>query len=228
MARKEDKTGDILPSDLGHSFEVEDNILNYKPKIEWEEPEQQFLEQPEPTIEQESELAGLRKRTQDLIDGYKSVVGLIDIAQDKIDNRVKTGGGFDVQLDPKVDANAIAALKRCFPEATDYSKISYEMYKHCLARMNKNATDAIPKVSDNDIQAAKQDPLRTDFGGMGNLPGQNRTEISAPGNPIQPIDIGAFQIAGVLALFKMMYPLIKKEDKKEIAEHLVETPHKPI
>jgi len=102
------------------------------------------------------------------------------------------------------------------------------MYKHCLARQNNNTANVIPKVSDGDIQAAKQDPLRTNFGGMGVQPGLNRTEISAPGNSIVPIDLTAFQLAGVIALFKMMYTMIKKEDKAEIALHMATVPHKPI
>lgn len=225
MAKKED-TLTPSPGDVGHSFEREDIVLNYKPTIEYEEPPQEDVGQA--PIEENREIEEARNRTQQLIDNYKKINDLTDIAQRRIDNRVQAGGGLEIQLDPQRDAHVISALKRCFPEAKAHNKITYEMYKQCLARMNKSP-GSVPQVRATDVQAAKEDPLRTDFGGFNAPPGLNRPEIASPAaGSIQPIDLSAFQAAGVLALFQLLYPYIKKEDKLEILEHLATAPHKPI
>lgn len=225
MANKEDKTI-ALPDDIGGSFDEERRILTYKPSIEYEEPPQEDIDYGVADPET-SEIEDARKRTESIIENYKSINQLTNIAQGRIDSRIEAGGGFEINLDPARDAQVVSALKRCFPEAKDHSKISYEMYKQCLMRMNK-AAGSTPGISPADVQTAKEDPLRTNFGGIGSPPGMNRTEISSPASNVAPIDLAAFQAAGVLALFQLLYPLIKKEDKEEILQHLATAPHKPI
>jgi hypothetical protein len=219
MANKEDLSTTPGTGDVGHSFDKEDTILNYKPTIEYEEPLQEETDRP--STPQTNELEDLRNRTKDLISGYKAVQELVAIAKQKVDAKA---ADMEVALDPVADAAASNALKRCFPDAPDHTKITYEQYKACLTRMAK-AGAMTPQVSAAEIEAAKANPLQTDFGGLGNQRGENRPEVSSPAGNVKPVDLKAFQIAGVLALFKMMWPLIKREDKLEIIQHKLDTKH---
>jgi len=223
VVRKKD-TNFALPNDVGGSFEEEDFILNYRPTIEFVEPPQEAYEFPE-EISVEN-IDNLRDRTQKLINGLDTAVKLADLAQKRVDERVVSAGGFISQLDPVKDAQVIAAMKRRFPDKTDPTKITYDEYKEALSCLQQSAVDA-PAVSTEDIKAAQADPYRTDFGGKDNQEGQNRAELSSPASSVSPIDLEAFQKAGILALFALMLPLIKIEDTKEVVKHLATAPHKP-
>ena len=216
MADKESKFTTPETDDLGNSFDRENRILNYKPTIEYEEPVQIQEEQSVPF--EKTGLAEIRNRTQDLISGYQSVRDLVVLAKKRIDDRVAVGGGMEVKLDPKVDSTAIAALQRCFPNATDYTKITYEQYKTCLVRQAKMGQLA-PQVVQSDVDLAKKNPLQTEFGGLANQMGENRPEVSSPAGNIKPVDTQQLQTAGVLTLFKKMYPLIRRELEAEIQKH---------
>ncbi|MHA1909773.1 MAG: hypothetical protein ACW98Y_20925, partial [Candidatus Thorarchaeota archaeon] len=71
MARKKETTTIPLPDDVGHSFEDEDAILNYRPVIKFVEPEQEPWTPPEeeelPTIDE------ARAQTKNLINGFDAV-----------------------------------------------------------------------------------------------------------------------------------------------------------
>ena len=83
----------------------------------------------------------------------------------------------------------------------------------------------VPQVTSKDIQDAQADPLRTNFGGVNNLNGENRPEISSSAAGITPIDTDKFQSSAVIALFILMLPLVTEEIKKSIAIHLVTAIH---
>jgi hypothetical protein len=214
-----------MPGDVGHSFEQDDFLLNYRPKIEFVEPVQEFSEPP--LLVEEETIDSSRDRTQSLIDGYRGVVGLIDIAQQKIDLRVKAAGGLSIRLDPVKDQHVISAMKRRFPDKADSTIIDYEDYKQVVDCVNSHGP-ILPTITTADLRAAKADPLRTDFGGVGNQNGENRPEISSATETVAPIDLDAFKKGAVIALFALLYPLIKKEDKIEILQHLVTAPHNPV
>jgi len=207
MARKKEDLTFITPDAVGHDFEDDDYILNYKPVIEFVEPDIQpddgddFFE-PEPP----ATLDSLRTRTANVIEGYKAIKKLTDLAQERIDQRVAAAGGLEMILDPNVDSHVIEALKRKFPDE-DPTKITYDMYRNCLDAQRRNQPD-LPVVTGEDIRAAKADPYRTDFGGLGNTGGQNRAEISSPANMVKPINISSFQTTVVKKLFEMLTPLI--------------------
>lgn len=227
MAKKE-KTSFPLPGDLGHSFDREDDILNFRPKIAFVEPPQEFTDQTILNKEEPTDtIDNFRQRTEDLIKGYKAVQGLAEQAQKRLDNRVQAAGGFRVQLDPAVDGHVIAAMKRAFPDKADPTIIDYDDYKKCLEDMRNSAPPA-PAFTQGDLKSAQTDPLRTDFGGAGNQQGENRPEKNSPANSVKPLDLGAFQAAAVVALFGLLLPMIKNEDKAEIALHLSTTPHGPF
>jgi hypothetical protein len=221
LANKKDVTFN-LPSDSGHDFTEQKHVLTYKPKIKYEEPAQKIDGYPSPPRVEDDAIQQATQRLKDLINGYAALEHLTEIAQQKVDKRVEEGGGLDVQLDPQKDAYVIAALKRCFPEATDHTKISYQMYQNCLARVNAQAV--APGINPVDVIAAKNNPLQTDFGGKNKPAGSNRTEIAAPSG-VKPVDLEAFQSTAVIALFALLLPLISQKNALDIFQHLTSAPH---
>lgn len=209
------------PDEVGHSFEESDRILNFKPKIEYVEPNPVELDAQPATQPAVETIDSFRDRTNKLINSYRAVSKLIDTAQTRVDQRAKA---FKVKLDPLKDQVTIAAVKRCFPDKADPTEITYEDYKTCIKRQ-QSSTATPPAVSQEDIRVAVNDPFRTSFGGINNQQGQNRAEISSVASSIQPVDLDAFQSAGVLALFALMRPLIKLEDSIEIKKHLLSAGH---
>jgi len=238
MAKK--KLNTFLPDEIGHDFEDQDHILNYRPKIEYIEPSPEFFEYKAPVKAPEDTIDDLRDRTAKLAAGFRAVAALADLAQKRVDNRVEETGSLQVKLDPVKDAHVIAAMKRKFPHKTgdigsadvsgsvaDPTIITYEDYKQAIDCV-RNSSAPPPGINPQDIQQAKTDPYRTDFGGFNNQQGENRPEISSAANSVSPLDLAVFQKAGILALFALLYPLIKQEDKKEIIEHMITVPHKPF
>lgn len=221
MAKKNILSSVPFPDEIGHDFGRERDILAGHPIIEWEEPPQDDdLSDDYEVVPEKSELEGFRERTQNIVDGYRKISDLIDTAKEKLDRKVAAAGGLDVQLDQNRDAHTIAANKRQFPDKNP-NVITYEMYRKALDFIAKNQDGKVPGISEDDVNAAKTDPLRTNFGGVGSVPGNNRPEISSPANSVSPIDLKVFQAVGVVALFKLLRPYIKMEDKKEIMEHLL-------
>jgi len=218
MANKKDVTIP-QPGDIGGDFNESDEILNYRPRIEYVEPDPEYFK---PDVEEVVTIDDVRDRTQKLINGLDAVAKLADIAQKRIDQRVKNSGGLTMKLDPKRDHQTIAAMKRRFPNA-DPSQITYDDYKKALDCLQKS-TAPVPQVTAADIRAAKSDPNRTNFGGVNNKSGENRAELSAPG--MEPMDLDKFQKNAVIALHKLMEPLIRGTANGAISVHKIDTPHK--
>jgi hypothetical protein len=213
-----------LPDEMGNDFEDDRDILTYKPRIEYQEPPVDpdtdggygdSTDEPE-TIEE------ARKEVEDLVEGYRKVEQLAELTQKRVDSRV---GDYSIQLDPKVDSHVIAAVSRCFPEASDPTKISYEMYKQCLARQNNVDPDVVTK---GDILEARKDSGRTNFGGYGLPPGLGRSEVSSPAEVVQPIDLQEFQDNSITELWKLLVPLVGAAITVQIIQHKLDTPHKPL
>ena len=238
MAKK--KLNIFLPNESGHDFEDQNHILTFRPKIEYVEPAPEYFE-PKPVLVSDDTIDDLRNRTAELAAGFRAISELCNLAQQRVDNRVEATGGMEVKLDPIKDAHVIAAVKRRFPHktenqtnkgsagisSTDPTVITYDDYKQAIDCVKKSSLSN-PGINPADIQEAKTDPYRTNFGGIDNKKGQNRPEISSAANSVSPLDLAVFQKAGILALFALLYPLIKMEDKKEIIEHMITVPHKPF
>jgi hypothetical protein len=193
----------------GRSFDEQDDfVLNYRPSIDYVEPDQVTVEPPAPPTE--PTLDDTKNQASKIVDSLNQVATLADALQQRIDQRVMSGGGVSIKLDPTKDQAVIAAMKRRFPDKTDPTTITYEDYRNALNCLQNQALPA-PAISAADIMGAKSDPLRTDFGGLSNQAGENRPEISSPGNGVKAFDASAFQKAAVLALFAMMLPLISAQ-----------------
>jgi len=213
MATRKEEVELPLGSELSNSFEEEDHLLNYKPTIEWEEPPEEFLEDNIP-IAPDSNIDETKQRVQGVIDGYNRITQLADAVQKQVDTRV---GTLDINLDPAVDAHTIAAIKRRFP-TKDPNTLTYNMYRQALQCLQNNAIQA-PQVTATDVQGAKNDPTRTNFGGLGNKAGQNRAEVSSAANSMKPLDLQKYQKQATLAMFKLMEDLVSNNSDKRIKKH---------
>lgn len=212
-----------LPGDVGHSFDEQDDILNFRPEIRFVAPEHE-LELSDRPIDEPIEEEGVRDRTRAAINGLDGLNKLAELTGERLDKRIDTLGGLNIKLDPVVDAVQIQAMKRKFPDKADPTVMSYEDYKECLKCMEDHAAEMAAK-EDNDYQAGFQEklnnPLKNDYGIA-------RPEIinkEGSGSGISPLDLGAFQAAAVVALFALLLPLIQLEDQKAIAQHLATAKH---
>lgn len=196
-------------ADLKNDFQDDDYILTYRPEIKYIAPEgieDEAIEEGvvPPTVDE------IRNRTEKVIESYRAIKDLAEIAQDRIDGKVTAAGGLDIHLDPVRDAYTIAALQRKFPDA-DPSVITYDQYRDCLDAMRRSQLEKGKSILpvDADYQLARSDPYRVNFGGLGSLPGMNRPEIASPAAQIvEPIDIDQFQGNVITALFQKMIPKI--------------------
>lgn len=199
-----------LPGDLGHDFEDDHNILNFRPEIGFVQPPDEVLDGGGdiyfPIDTSDDTIDTLRQRAQELRNGYEKLHKLSEIAQQRIDERVNSAGGFEMELDPNVDAHVIAAIKRRYPEKTDPNKITYDDYKRCLSNIANY--QELPSIDPEEVRAAKSDPYRTDFGGYGAKPGDNRIEKQATVQNMQPLDINQFQANAIIKLFEMLKDMI--------------------
>lgn len=200
------KSPPIVSDDPAADFTQEDFVLNFRPTIKFIEPEIETDFIPAEDAVSPTTIEDARKRTEEAAKAYRAIGKLADITQKRLDNRVVAAGNVSIQTDPIQDSMIVAAIKREFPEE-DGSRITYEMYRHCLDKITR-LTENAPVLQDSDIVAAQADPLRTNFGGLNNPAGSNRPEISSPANLIKPIDLKSFQSAAVQGIFKMMVPLI--------------------
>jgi hypothetical protein len=223
---KKDALYSQYPDQAGKDFSEEDEVLNYKPTIQYEV--EQSLEREVVTRPIPSTLQEARKKIEDLRQAYQVIEKLAEIAQDRLDDRV---GDYRINLNTAVDYQAKEAIKRAFPELQGEPKqISYEMYKQCLARIYAaQGASTVPVVSNSSMVAARNNPKKTNFGGLGAAAGENRKEVDSAtgtgGGGMTPIDLDAFQDAIVKKLHDLMGPLDDKDHKKLIRDHLTETPH---
>ena len=190
-------------------------ILNRKPKINFVEPEQVPGEQT-PAVVVEAPLLERKIQVQTLVNQYKRLEQLSDLAQKRIDTRAKN---MKICLDPKTDGNIISALQRKFGDVGNC--ISYAQYKHCLDEISRigarNASELIPKTG-------LTDPFKTDFSGYTTENGTLRPEVQFT-SPIAEIDQEKFQKDAVSKLFKMMFPMLSKLSDSKILQHLLSAPH---
>jgi hypothetical protein len=210
-----------FPIEAPEDFGDDDFVLNYRPRIGYVEPDQISVEstlEPEPP-----QLEDIRNRVEDLIKGYRAVQQLADATQKRVDARVKAAGGMTVKLDPVIDAPTIAALKRQFPDQ-DPTIVDFDKYRTSLIKQRELSPEG-PTVTSADIRAAKPDNLRTNFGGVNNVQGENRAEVSSPAKTLKPVDLDALQAAQVVALFALMLPMISNQDSAAISRHVKTTPH---
>jgi hypothetical protein len=210
--------GITLPSDIGEDFEQEREILTDRPRLEYEgrelDRDPSYIDLPAGDPE-DTEIEEARQKTKAIIAGYKALDKLTDLTQRKID---KVVGNYNVNLDSTVDASAVAALKRTFPNKKDFSSISYKEYKQALGKIAA-ASPAPALVTDKAVKEARNEPSRVKMGGYGSKAGSARPSLDKTAQAIKPVDQDEFQKNAILELFKLMFPMISgaidKADKKK-------------
>ncbi len=186
------------------------NVLNFRPNIAFIEPDQQEvpIQAPPEGLQPQDALERIRK-VQKLADAVNVLASAV---QAKVDAKA---GNIKIKLDPKVDAQAIAAMKRMFPEdvaltliqgedddgpSEDGIFITYDQYRQCKDNIRNYADEIALKarVTPEEIAAAKLDldAGTTKIGGIGTPEAANgglRPELEPKATIIEPLDIGKFQ-----------------------------------
>ena len=195
-----------------HGFDASRRALDFRPEIEFVEPDQ--IEVQPPLKKPSRTLEEAKKALQGIIDSYREIEVMADLAQKRVDTRAQN---FEIGLDPKTDVHVIAALMRHFPDKKDPTKITFDDYKHCIEAMSKHARDSL---STADASKAILDSNRVDFGGLGLPPGLNRPELDKDSQIVEPIDLDAFKIQQLKELFEALTSPIQDLAKK-VAEEVV-------
>ena len=140
------------------------------------------------------------KYTQQLA---KNAAALGQQVQDEVDKLAK---GFEITLDPQVDANCIRALQRHYPGANP-TKVTYEQYRQCKDHQ-KALMEGMPDKILNPLKASEIDKARkaleendiSDFLGF-----VGRPDIDPNQQIIAPIDIDAVQDSALRALVNTLW-----------------------
>ena len=175
------------------------SLLLRRPQIEFVEPDQIAGEQPA-VVAPEITISEARSRTAELIEQYKRLEDLSNIAQQRIDSRAAT---VKICLDTSQDAAVIESLGRMF--GSTEACITFKQYKECVQKVSTAGRDAAPTLTLEDMKKAVVDPFRKDFGGFGSTPGLLRPELQID-SPIKPIDIPKFKQEGLDELFRLLLP----------------------
>jgi hypothetical protein len=188
------------------------SILSFRPNISFVEPEQQdspISPQPEDVIPQQVE--DRRIKIKNLAD---SVVSLAKAVQIKIDNKSKDQ---IIILDSGMDNAVIRALRRSYPDAANFDRITYEQYKECRDRLRDYADQVAVRsaITQDEVDNAREQMAHGKFtiGGVGTEQATNgglRPELDDRNRLIDPLDMEEFQLDLIKLLFEMLYNMFIK------------------
>lgn len=180
-----------MPQDLDPSSR---GILNFRPSIDFVEPSvlpatPNPVEAPPAVIDDGAEAEKIRLRLYNLAD---SIEILATAVQAKIDARAVE---MRIFLDPKVDAQALAAVRR---HEIDTAEIPYSLYKHCRDQLRQYADEQAAKnrITKEQIDAARVEMEKKPIGGFGTPEAKNgslRPELNPKAQLIEPLDLDEFQ-----------------------------------
>jgi hypothetical protein len=178
-----------MPRDLDSQSR---DLLNFRPNIDFVEPDvlpaaPNPVAPPPPIIDDGAEAERVRLRLFNLAD---SVEILATAVQAKIDAKAIE---MRIKLDPKVDAAAIAAVRRHGGD----DEIDYELYKHCrdMLRAYADQQAAKNRITQEQIDAAREglDKFDAGFGSLAAKNGTLRPELSPKAQLVEPLDLDKFQ-----------------------------------
>jgi hypothetical protein len=192
-------------------------ILNKRVKIRFVEPPQVPGEQA-PVVAAPPTVEEAKLRTQKVIQDYKKLEKLADLAQKRIDLRSKE---VRICLNPTTDPDVLGSLTRVF--GTNDGCITFEQYKHCLDILSRAGRGVAPKVTEEDIKKAATDPFRKNFGGYGLSDGQLRPERQIE-SPVKPLDMDKFQSDSLKKLFELLLPLLNGFSELKMQQHVIQYP----
>jgi len=170
------------------------DILKFRPNINFVEPDQEEGEitaLPDPSDPEE--VSNERKKIKAYADALKL---LAELTQGLIDDEAE---GQIIELDPSVDALAIQAMRRSYPDA-DPNRITYEQYKLCEDSIRdhgeKIGQNAV--ITPDDVAKARESLLsgNVPIGGLGTEASKNgglRPELDKKNQIVKPIDLDKFR-----------------------------------
>lgn len=191
------------------------NLINKKISLQYIEPEQIEVENPEAS--EEPTLNEARDDLDTLIEDYKQIELLAADLDKEIDALAQD---VVINLDEDQDAHIIEALNRLALnqqitskfdpktlQALNKKQIPYALYKQCLEEHNKEQVGRFKGINISNILKAEKDPFRNAFGGLNLPPGLKRPELDETTKTIKPINLKNFKILMVKELFKTMTPM---------------------
>lgn len=180
------------------------NILNFKPVIEFVEPKQrQVSPSPikEPVFEETPNLDELNNLAT-------TVEVLATVIQDQIDKKAKD---VKIKLDPSIDAAAIQAMLRLYPDKVNDSPmyITYQEYKECKDKIIGYGEELAEQAAINpdEVEAARNSSnyIIGGFGTAGASDGSLRPELSAKATVVKPINFEEFQADLIKVLMNTLW-----------------------
>lgn len=193
------------------------NLLDFRPKIEFIEPEQQdspIIAAPDKTSLEE--VNNKRLKIKNLAD---SVNNLAQAVQLKINDKSKDQL---IILDSQVDNAVIRALRRSYPNASNFDRVTFEQYKKCRDSLREYSEKVALRsaISGADIDDAKDQMSSGKFivGGIGTEEATNgglRPELDEKNRLVEPLDMEGVQAELLKTLVNMLWknfiaPLLKK------------------
>lgn len=195
------------------------DILLYRPNITFIEPEVE-PQPPEPLPPTPLQIEDIQQKRQEVKQLAKAVNALATTLQARADERAK---GMAIKLDPKVDATAMQAMKRLYPE-DDPTQITYDQYKQCKERMRQTGEDIGKQaiITTDDIIAARdqaasvaaindQEVAASAFNQLGGWNteeaknGMLRPETNPKLQIVKPLDMAEFQDIVIKMLVNFMW-----------------------
>ena len=191
-------------------------LLAYRPQINFVEPDVVPGEiDPIEVPTQLEDVAEARDKVRKLA---KAVNVLATATQARVDEKAK---GLIINLDPKVDAQAIMAMRRKFPD-NDPTQITYAQYKECKEDLRKKGEEIGKKatITPEQVEKALQDQAAAAAGeaGVGGafnqlggyntpaaLDGGLRPEVNKDAQIIEPLDIDEFQDIMIKVLVNFLW-----------------------
>lgn len=156
------------------------DILKNRPQINFVEPELDTT--PDIRAVSEQQLEDLDSRREKIRNLADAVTKLIDVMQARVDQKAKD---FVVDLDPRVDAAAVQALRRQYPDADD-TQITYDQYRKAKQALYDRGDKVGNRMLISPEDLANSNPKN--IGGWGLTKGENdrrerereRERIGAP------------------------------------------------
>lgn len=190
------------------------DILTFRPTINFVEPDA-VGEDPVPQSEG-LQLEDVLAERRSLVNLAKSVNTLATAVQARADDRAK---GMEVTLDENVDADAIAAMRRQFPDE-DPNRITHAQYRECKDKI-RSLGEAVGRkgaIDPDEVKIAAdriaEGQAFTELGGF-NTPGSRtgglRPELDGRLVILPPLSMAEFQINIICILVNFIWKnFIKK------------------
>ena len=167
-------------------------ILEYVPDIGYVEPEVVSEEPEDLHLIHDDPGRGLAeaKAVQKLAQNVEKIAEATQKEADEL------AAGFEIELNPKTDFAAIAALRRHYPGSNPY-KITYEQYVQCKDHLREVANGVSEKIGlseetiEEELSAFKNNDISTMMNTL--QPSGIRPEDDAMSSIVDPIDLEEFQ-----------------------------------